>query len=267
MSQSCDLSAHSGSLSFSSSDWPIFILSLKDDIERRAPLMSSLEEMGFSPEVLFGVDGRHGLTEWAERQVNRERQDWLRRPLTDAELACSLSHRRAYQEIVDKNLPGAIIFEDDAKLDPKFKCFWDAKGYKHGDMVLLAHRKCWVKPRSRQGISPGVFGYKICVEPDAAYGYCISHKAAETLLSAATPVREVADWPCNISEMNVLALDPQLALHDGYEIASSHLEEARNAVRKSNLRPKPRWQRILFRRLRRSYWQDWVKKKLSRRLS
>src|SRR5690606_2645477 len=44
----------------------------------------------------------------------------MKRRLSEPEIACAMSHMRAYKEIVSERLPGGIILEDDAIITPRF---------------------------------------------------------------------------------------------------------------------------------------------------
>lgn len=194
--------------------------------------------MGLDAQVLTGVDGRGGLPVWAESEVNRD-VGWAlaRRPyrrMTDVELACALSHVLAYRKIIDEGLPGAIIFEDDALIGEPFKDFVISRGYEVAEMVLLGHEETWVWPRSETALCQGVVGHRLVASPVLAHGYSLTQSAAAHVLAKATPVRARADWPCDISRLNALAANPQIAMQPANRNANSHLEEDRVAARRDD---------------------------------
>lgn len=239
--------------------WPIFVLSLEGDEARRAPLLSSLAEMGLEAEVLIGVDGRGGLPSWAEAEVDRTR-DWTTHspglPMTDGEFACALSHVRAYRKIVHEGLPGAVLFEDDAIIGEPFRRFVAARGYAAGDMVLLGHKDTWVRRFSKTHLCEGVVGRRLVAAPVFAHGYSLSHVAAAHILKRATPVRARADWPCDISRLKSLAADPQLAVQPANRETQSHMQAGRRSAREKKLRDK-RGSRYIAR----SYWMRVLRKR------
>ena len=51
--------------------WPIVVLTLPGDEERRAPLVKELERLGLAYELFTGVDGRRGLDEQWESEIDR----------------------------------------------------------------------------------------------------------------------------------------------------------------------------------------------------
>lgn len=249
--------------------WPIYILSLEGEEERREPLRSALSDMGLSSEVLIGVNGRNGLPHWAEEKILRTRVDPAARPLTDGEYACALSHVNAYHKILDGNIPGAIIFEDDARIDDGFKKFVDARGYAAGDIVLLGHRGCWGRRFHKREISPGLHLHRVAITPHLAHAYSISFDGARVLLEYATPVREPADWPCNLSRMIVFALAQQVAHQKTQDLDHSHLEADRLELLAQHKRVKfdKKWKRFLAKRFSRSWWRTWFVRRISIKLS
>ena len=233
--------------------WPIFVLSLDGDEARRAPLLDALADMGLEAEVLIGVDGRNGLPAWAEAEVDRGRQwSWDHRPskhLTDGELACALSHVQAYRKIIDQGLPGAILFEDDAVLSDTFETFIAARGYEAGEMVLLGHHHTHVNRFSKKPICNGVVGHRLAATPAYAHGYALTYGAAEYILERAVPIHARADWPCDISRLKSLAVDPQIAVQPEDRKEHSHIEAGRRAAHDEKLRNKR-----LSRLFSRVYW-------------
>ncbi|WP_245459446.1 MULTISPECIES: glycosyltransferase family 25 protein [unclassified Rhizobium] len=80
-----------------------------------------LNLLPLSASILPAVDGRLLL--------KRERREFYQRhlhqpfypfELTDAEIGCFLSHRKAWQAIVDQNIDIALVMEDDIELDNGF---------------------------------------------------------------------------------------------------------------------------------------------------
>ena len=79
---------------------PIFVVSLPDAVERRAPLMAQLEEYGLSCETLNAVDCRDGVPQVFEPLVcDESTRKLISRSLFPAEVGCALSHHMAYRKI------------------------------------------------------------------------------------------------------------------------------------------------------------------------
>lgn len=95
-----------------------FVISLERSALRFKNAHDLLYQLPLAAEVLPAVDGKQ-LTE-------DEKQTWYRPSLHQpvypftlnaGEIGCFLSHRKAWQEIVDRNLHAALIVEDDLRVD------------------------------------------------------------------------------------------------------------------------------------------------------
>lgn len=96
---------------------PIFLINLDDSTERLKHCCEELSKFSIPFERISGVYGKH-LT---EAQLNQHYSQTLNervfhRPLGLGEIGCYLSHRKAWQTIVDRKLPYAIVLEDDFNL-------------------------------------------------------------------------------------------------------------------------------------------------------
>ena len=101
--------------------WPIFVISLKDATERRENITKQLNDCNLPFSIMDAIDGRKGLPAPFEPMVDRDpSRSRISRGLTDGEFACALSHMAVYRHVVENNLPGAIVLEDDAILTPLF---------------------------------------------------------------------------------------------------------------------------------------------------
>lgn len=93
----------------------IFYINLDRDTDRRDYLEAQLARAGLSAERVSALtpgDLDPALIAMA--------CDATRRPfVTPAELACLMSHRKAWGFVVARNLPFALILEDDAMLSPR----------------------------------------------------------------------------------------------------------------------------------------------------
>lgn len=95
-----------------------FVISMRDNANRRAQAERIATACPIPCTILDAVDGRT-LPEATRdarcgRALHRPRYPFALRP---AEIGCFLSHRRAWQEILDRDLDGGLILEDDVDLD------------------------------------------------------------------------------------------------------------------------------------------------------
>lgn len=212
-------------------DWPIFVLTLPGDDDRRAPLMAQLAEAGLRAELVFGVDGRRGLPTCCETQIDRAAaRTSLGREMTDGEFACALSHRAIYQTILDANLGGAIILEDDAILLPGFADLVRETRLGSLPLVLIDYAYGRAIRFSRRRLDT-VTLHRVAFSCTMANAYFINRMGAVGLLRAATPVSHPADWPCCLHGLGAWMVSQRLAFHaPPGQGRISHLDAARENV-------------------------------------
>lgn len=103
------------------SGYKCFIIHLNRASKRKLTVDKIVSDMTLETEIIDAVDG-HNLS---DAQLNHHISDKkLFNPpypflLNKGEVGCFLSHRLAWQKIVDQKLIGALIIEDDVKIDKK----------------------------------------------------------------------------------------------------------------------------------------------------
>ena len=250
-------------------DWAVLVISLPDDAGRRATLLPALARLGLKAQLIEAVDGRHGLPAWAESEVDRAAATIrVGRPLADAELACTLSHRRAWQHVVDTGLSGALVFEDDAIPTDRLGALLAAEGHLAGDLVQFDHMDARVWRPGFRLAPERTFGTGLRLVPVAANaslasGYAVSARGAAHLVAGASPVAGLADWPCDTTALGALIAVPPVIARPPVDPAQSRLEGARRALVDNHAPVGPRWRR----RLRADYWRRWWFKRRTRKVS
>jgi glycosyl transferase family 25 len=215
--------------------YPVFVLSLEGDTVRRAPLLAKLDSYGVAYRVHRAIDGRAGLPAQYQPLVDRSFiEAAIRRRVTDGELACALSHRAIYQRIVDENLPGAIILEDDARIARRFVRFVAARGYLSADLVLLDHHLLRFSLRSASHAPGPCLLLRLRRNACLTTGYSVSHAGAKHILASNLPLRGLADWPCDITALGAVAAVPRLVGHPPFIFGNSHIKPDRaKAIRQA----------------------------------
>src|SRR5690606_20025823 len=96
-----------------------FVIHLKRAVGRRPQVDELLRRLPVPTHVLDAVDGQT-LTDAEVASVYRRGLHQPHYPfaLRRGEIACFLSHRQAWREIVDRNLDAGLVLEDDVGLDP-----------------------------------------------------------------------------------------------------------------------------------------------------
>ena len=218
--------------------FPIFVLTLSGDADRRAPLLEKLEALELSYELVFGIDGRKGLSTEYEQLIDREGTPACAgRKLSEGEYACALSHRSIYNRIIDQGLPGGIILEDDAILMDDFAKFVRSGDFEQAPMILLDYAFGRALPFRVRKMQSGML-HRCANQPTMASAYSISNVTAQRLLSATTPVRTTTDWPTSLYHLDAWIAVPRLARHQAPESGRlSHLDEDRNKLEKTKKKP------------------------------
>ena len=99
----------------------IFVINLKDSVERYNYVKSQFDKLGLEIERIEGVDA-DSLTQDNIKEVyssEKNRKTYVR-PLHKGQIACYMAHVKAWKAIVEQDLDYAIVLEDDAKINGKF---------------------------------------------------------------------------------------------------------------------------------------------------
>lgn len=255
-------------MSAAAADWPILVISLRTETDRRAAVASQLSAIGLTCQFIEAVDGRKGLgPEW-DRAIDRkgaiERYGY---PMSDGEFACSLSHQLVYALVLDQGLPGAIVLKDDAILTPDFAAFYEQGQFRKADFIqfFCFSARIWRGPGSQ---SVGrVRLHRLSENAFAAVGYSISARGAAFLRKAGQPVCARADWPADLTRINGLLTVPSIVLHPPPVAAQSTLAASRD-----NLAPEgfdysagyvKGWRRLITPKS----WASFLRKRLSREIT
>ncbi len=99
------------------SKFKILVINLDRSADRLASISSQLERVGMSFERVAAFDGKALSDEFVqEHSPKRVVSKTYHRALSNAEVACSLSHQKAWRKIIDDDLDFAIVLEDDCEL-------------------------------------------------------------------------------------------------------------------------------------------------------
>ena len=187
-----------------------FVINLKRSQERRKHIEGQLSTLGIQFEIIDAVDG----SELSEETINnfknirkaaypkKDRRAW---DVSDGVIGCALSHLKAYQEIINRDIEISIILEDDAALSKGLLKLYDPllinriKNIHNLDILQLAAVKQHfaylpqLKYRGRQKIAEGMtIGMPAKTVPGTCC-YLITLEGAKKLLQASQPLRYSSD--------------------------------------------------------------------------
>jgi glycosyl transferase family 25 len=102
--------------------YKVLVINLDRSPERLAAIRSQLDAIGVSFERLHAFDGKTLSDEFIEKVSPADVvRKTYHRALSKAEVACSLSHKKAWQQIIDDGLDFGVVLEDDVELLDNFK--------------------------------------------------------------------------------------------------------------------------------------------------
>lgn len=235
-------------------DFPIFVISLADDLDRRASVSARLSDLDLSFTIIDAIDGRQWLHPDYEHLIDRDgSQKVIGRRMSDGEYACALSHRSIYTRILDEGLPGAVILEDDAIIEDSFEEFVKSRYYLAAPMILLDHVGARFFPGTKRRFGQIGAWVPVANTPTHATGYSLDRNIARALLKAATPVVCYADWPTALPPLNAYAVAPPPIRHVECCVLQSNLQADRFQM-EQEAAPKP--PKNVSRYFRRSYWRN-----------
>lgn len=218
-----------------SSHFPIFIVSLEDAAERRRELMDQLSDQGLEAQLFPAIDARDGVPAEYEHLIDRAKtRKRMRRDLSNGEYGCALSHRTLYEKVVEENLPGAIILEDDAILHPHFGDFLRAGDAERADMIIFDYLRVSVSLWRKKTVTHGVKLHQLYARSTRTTGYSVSQEGARKLLAETTPISHTADWPCDLYEIGAWATYPKLINHPNEDEVPSTIGAARDVLSKKS---------------------------------
>jgi glycosyl transferase family 25 len=246
--------------------WPIWVVSLADAIERRSAIRAQFETLGLPFSFLDAVDGRKGLPPEFETQVDRPGTiAALGYPMGDAEYACALSHQLAYRKIVDERLPGAVIVEDDVLLTGNFGTFYETRGYEAAPLIQFFYFDALVWKTRRRSMAAARLE-RLAANAWSTAGYSISARGAATLRARGLPLRRFADWPCDTPRLlGHCVTVPRLVLHPDPAGSPSSIEDSRKGLLPDDFDFSSRYPKLWRRMLSAASWKRFLTRPLRQR--
>jgi len=179
---------------------PVFVISLKSSLERRRRLEEHFKKIGLAFEwydAMYGKDlSEDEIAKYCNMEAIKNSPNWL----TRSAIGCALSHYNIYKEVLRRDLPYAIIFEDDIVLKKDFQKTIEAllPQLRKSEVISLFYQS-W-EPLKLISDSAIEFykPYKLhdladMMQPISAAAYLITHDACKTLSESILPIKYTAD--------------------------------------------------------------------------
>lgn len=240
---------------------PCYVVNLEKDVERRESISRQLDTLAIPYTIFNAVNGRALSVEEMARHYDEERAVREHRRLVPGEIGCALSHLGIYREMVEKDLPSALILEDDASLMPE-PSDGDAKRIPWLPDVLATLEKrfqrddpvvvllSYVKRYHKRSDEPLIGDVRVADVYRAAFGtyaYFITRSAAKNLMENNYPVSRPCDHWAVFRNSGYMQLKMVMPYCVGHKLDRS--DSSINAERKiASKEEKRKWSRSLYRR-------------------
>ncbi|MEM6609389.1 MAG: glycosyltransferase family 25 protein [Pseudomonadota bacterium] len=171
-------------------DWPVYLINLDKDRRRLEAATAQLARAEVPWTRVAAVNGRalsaDEIAAVYDAKMNRR---CARHPLTAPEIGCYLSHLKAWSLIRSAAVPGAIILEDDFRIDGNLRSAIHALSSDPGawDIAKLFTFRPNVKLLRARDLAPGMrigVPYRV---PSTTLGYAIRRDAVDRLLRLSQP--------------------------------------------------------------------------------
>ncbi|OCA56587.1 glycosyltransferase family 25 protein [Photorhabdus namnaonensis] len=162
---------------------------LKHSTDRRERIEEQCIELNLDYEFIEAVDGSLLSPEALQRQT-RELSDAIR----PGEIGCALSHMKIHRNIVENNIPMALILEDGVTLNERFPEFLNEIQQEKiiAPSTILLSKVSQYFEHSKYKLPCGV-DIKSVLGASLACGYILNNQAAKNLIAFLYPVWLVAD--------------------------------------------------------------------------
>ena len=167
----------------------IFIINLPKATDRKKHMTEMLNKQKIKFEFIEAVNGSNLTEEKIKECYNSKLTHYHHgRDLSKGEIGCALSHIKFYELVVKNNLPGAIVLEDDCKINKDFSevsVELNKSINKTQNKVVLFQHHRYYSPLMSKNITGK---YNLCdikslwSNASLTHGYYITLEAAKSLL-------------------------------------------------------------------------------------
>jgi GR25 family glycosyltransferase involved in LPS biosynthesis len=203
----------------------IFVVSLADSTSRRQAIAMQLKELDLPFEFFDAFDARNMTKEQLAPYYDEAISYRLSgRKLIGAEVGCAMSHLMIYRTIISRDLPYAVVLEDDALPRREFKTF--IQGLTPDFLSRIDLVNLFTDSRDLRGpksaTTPFNSGTVYRVLGDFCYNtvaYLITRSGAQKLLKRHLIWNKViipADWPLQPREWRFFVHTPFLVEHSDH---------------------------------------------------
>ena len=122
-------------------DYPVYVINRSKDTDRMFRFAASCRKWGISFERLEAINCADPVFDFSPYEAEIAETFYGKTQFLRGAVGCFLSHVKAWRKIVEANIPGAIICEDDARfLGPIPRKFVEYNLPSCADLVFVNHR-------------------------------------------------------------------------------------------------------------------------------
>jgi len=225
----------------------VFLINLDEREDKFQSVKGQLDALGVDFERISAVRG----ADLSEDDINSAYSSLMNKKkylkeMSVGEVGCYLSHRKAWEKIVDENLDFAVLIEDDAKLQDGFESVLDLlAGLINWDYVKLHGGRGGRKVSESLAITTEHNLVHYDNVPVSTLAQGISLRGAKKLLEFSSPFYRPVDvdiqlyWEKNI---DVLGVEPKLVDKADFDSDIDNMSKGRGRAKKSGF-----WQRLIYR--------------------
>lgn len=202
---------------------PIWVVSLDRATDRRDFVERVFGEAGLPFEIVPAVDGRALSADDLRSYSSTRAMYEYGRELGRGMLACSLSHLRVLERMIDDRIPEVVVFEDDTRPVDGFSDILRARGELPSDMDVVTFHSLfeWATPHP---ISNDLLAgrYRVCQyerTPMGTQAYLVTRRAAQRVLDVAYPVGLPPDellFRPRPAGLTVYGIEPAPVVHEDF---------------------------------------------------
>ena len=212
--------------------YKVFIINLKKDIHKREYITKHFKDRGVEFELIDAIYGKalseEQLATLADVEASKK---IMGKEISLNEIGCSLSHQKVYQRILDENLDGAFIFEDDVYTCKDIKKIMDIiyqNKSKLGKESWVALSRTYINVRKKMFKIDSQYSVHKGLRIKYTDAYFVGNAAARKLINLNSQVKYVADWFKGgyINKLNIFAVNSACNIQN--PILESSINETRN---------------------------------------
>jgi glycosyl transferase family 25 len=162
------------------------IIHLERSLERKSQVRKLKKDLGYRTKIVEAVDGSKHDNDFSKSYTSKLFRPHYPFSLRSAEVACFQSHRKCWQEILDRSLEAALIIEDDVDIiDREFKAAVKLamKEITMGDLIRFPI-KLREKPRNRSVIQDNISIFEPTLVGLGMVAQIVTYDAARRLLES-----------------------------------------------------------------------------------